>query len=230
MKEETKLKILHIFFPNKCPSCHKVVLAADLFCDNCKNNFVYPTGERCEVCYNKKEFCNCAKRPKFYFRSIAPFVYDGSAKNALLTLKRIKHKRLACFFAEKMVGEFDKKYADVKIDAVIPVPLFKERKNQRGFNQSELLAKEIANIKGVPLNISSLTREEKALSQHNLKFKQRFENVKGIYRAGGIPIDCQTVLLVDDIMTSGATVNECAKMLRLEGVSKIYCLSAAKTD
>ncbi|MBQ7128782.1 MAG: ComF family protein, partial [Clostridia bacterium] len=98
------------------------------------------------------------------------------------------------------------------------------------FNQSELLAKEIANIKGVPLNISSLTREEKALSQHNLKFKQRFENVKGIYRAGGIPIDCQTVLLVDDIMTSGATVNECAKMLRLEGVSKIYCLSAAKTD
>ncbi len=230
MKEQTKLKLLHIFFPNKCPCCHKAISATKLFCEKCEKDFVYPTGERCEVCFNKKEFCSCAKRPKFYFRSLSPFIYQNSAKNALLTLKTMKHKRLAKFFAEKIVADFDKKYGDVKIDAVIPVPLFKERKKQRGFNQSELIAAEIAKIKGVALNLDCLTQTEKSRSQHNLNFKQRFQNVSGIYKAKNIPIECQTVMLVDDIMTSGATMNECAKMLRLEGVLKIYCVSAAKTE
>ncbi len=230
MKEQTKLKLLHIFFPNKCPSCHKAISSQMLFCEKCESDFVYPLGERCEVCFNKKEYCDCAKRPKFYFRSITPFLYKNSAKNALITLKVLKNKRVAKFFAQNIVLAFDKKYSNVKIDAVIPVPLFKERQKQRGFNQSELIAEEIAKIKGVPFNNNCLKQVEKSKTQHLLNFKQRFENVKGIYKANGIPIECQTVLLVDDIMTSGATLNECAKMLRLEGVSKIYCVAAAKSE
>ena len=75
-----------------------------------------------------------------------------------------------------------------------------------------------------------LTQKEEAKSQHTLSYKERLKNVKGIYRSGGIPIECQRVLLVDDIMTSGATLNECAKMIRLEGVTKIYCVTAAKSE
>lgn len=230
MKKDTKLKLIHILFPNKCPSCRRVISPTDLFCEKCFEEREAPLGDRCKVCFAKKEFCNCASKPKFFFRATAPFVYKKSVKNALLYLKNKKAERLAEYFAEEMVKDFDRKFPEVKADAVIPVPLHKSKYKLRGFNQSELIAKKIAEIKGIPLISTALIQADKTDSQHNLKYKLRYDNVKGVYRASGIPIDCQTVILIDDIMTSGATLNECSKMLRLEGVFKIYCLTVAKSE
>lgn len=122
------------------------------------------------------------------------------------------------------------KYKDIRFDAIIPVPLHKLREKSRGYNQSLLIANELSAMMKVPVASNVLTQCQAAKPQHTLNLKQRRENVKGIYKASGIPIECQYVLLVDDIMTSGATLNECAKMLRLEGVTKIYCITAAKTE
>ena len=66
MKEDLKLKFLHIFFPNKCPSCHKIIYYNDLFCNDCFKELVLPKGERCKVCFSLKEKCDCNKNPKFY--------------------------------------------------------------------------------------------------------------------------------------------------------------------
>lgn len=230
MRKETKLKLIHIVFPNKCPSCRRVISPCEIICDECLEKREIPFGKRCKVCFSKKEYCNCASKPKFFFRAVSPFVYKGSVKNALIYLKNKKSNRLAEYFAKEMVKSFDKNFPDVKIDAIIPVPLHKSKFKSRGFNQSELLADEISKLKGIPVFKNCLIQADKNTSQHNLKYKLRYENVKGVYRASGIPIDCQTVLLVDDIMTSGATLNECSKMLRLEGVAKIYCLTVAKSE
>ena len=230
MKERIKLKILHWFFPNKCVSCRKVISFDGLFCKECESKLIRPSGKRCKICFATKEKCNCLKEPKFYFRATSPFIYKDSAKNAILKLKFIKHKRLADFFAANMKAVMDKKFKDVKFDAIFPVPLHKSRINQRGFNQSLVLANSLSKLINVPVIDNKLLRVKKGKNQHTLKFKERKENVKGLYKASNISINCQRVLLIDDIMTSGATLNECAKILRLEGVPKIYCITAAKVE
>ena len=230
MNENLKLKILHIFFPNKCACCKKIINYDLLFCESCEKDFEKPTGKRCKTCFSLEEKCDCKRYPKFFFRSTSAFLYKNSAKNALLTLKRIKNKRLARFFAEEMYLTVINKYKGVRFDAIIPVPLHKLREKSRGYNQSLLIANELSAMMKVPVASIVLTQCQAAKPQHTLNLKQRRENVKGIYKASGIPIECQYVLLVDDIMTSGATLNECAKMLRLEGVTKIYCITAAKTE
>lgn len=231
MKESTKLKIYHCFFPNKCPCCKRVIPATDLFCKECFEGFKETDkGERCKVCFSLKTKCECKKYPKFYFRSIAPFKYQAPLKNAIISFKRIKNQRLAKFFAENIVNLIAKKYKNVKFDAIIPVPLHKSRKRQRGFNQSEMLCNELSKILEVPVLNNVLHQVKRAKSQHTLNFKQRRLNVKGIYQTVSIPIEYQRVLLVDDIMTSCSTLNECAKVLRIEGVTKIYCATIAKTE
>ncbi len=227
--EDLKLKILHIFFPNKCACCRKIIQYDALFCEKCEKEFEQTGGKRCKTCFAPEELCDCKRHPKFFFRSAAPFVYKDSAKDALLRLKKMKNVRLARFFAEEMYLTVLKKYKNVQFDAIIPVPLHKAREKARGYNQSMLIANELSAMLKVPVMDKVLRQHDKAKPQHTLNHKQRRENVKGIYRASGIPIECQRVLLVDDIMTSGATLNECAKMLRIEGVTKIYCVSAART-
>lgn len=229
MKETTKLKIMHIFFPNKCPCCKRVIPPLDLFCNECFEMFEQVSGERCKICFNLKEKCDCKNYPRFYFRSVAPFVYKLPLKNAIIHLKSIKDKRVAEFFAKYMVDIIAKKYKNVQFDAIIPVPIHKSRRRARGFNQTELLCAELSKVLNVPVMTNALVQPTKTQSQHTLNFKQRRQNVKNVYKANPIPIEIQRVLLVDDVITSSATINECSKVLRIEGVSKIYCVSAART-
>ena len=230
MKETTKLKLLHIFFPNKCTCCKRVIPALDLFCNECFEKFELTSGERCKICFNLKEKCDCKSHPKFYFRSVAPFVYKAPLKNAVLHIKWFKDKRVVEFFVKYMLDIMAKKYKDVKFDAIIPVPIYKSKLKQKGFNQTQVICDELSNQLNIPVLDKALVQCKEAKPQHSLTFKERRENVKGIYKANPIPIEYQRVLLVDDIMTSGATLNECAKVLRIEGVTKIYCACIAKTN
>ena len=230
MKETTKLKILHMFFPNKCPCCKRVIPALDLFCNECFEQFELISGERCKICFNLKEKCDCKAHPKFYFRSVAPFVYKSPLKNAILHIKWLKDKRVIEFFVKYMLDIIAKKYKNVQFDAIIPVPMYKKKFKRKGFNQSELLSNELSKQMSVPVLNNALVQQVEAKPQHSLTFKERRNNVKGIYKANPIPIEYQRVLLVDDVITSSATMNECAKMLRIEGVTKIYCVSVAKTN
>ena len=230
MRESTKLRLLHIFFPNKCPCCKRVIPPTDLFCNECFEKFDLIKGERCKICYNLKEKCDCKAHPKFYFRSVAPFVYKPPLKNAILHIKWFEDKRVVEFFVKYMLDIIAKKYKNTKFDAIIPVPMYKRKQRRKGFNQTELICDELSKQLNVPVLKKALIQYKASQPQHSLTFKERRKNVKGIYKANPIPIEIQRVLLVDDIMTSGATLNECAKVLRIEGVTKIYCASIAKTN
>ncbi|MBQ5590730.1 MAG: ComF family protein [Clostridia bacterium] len=231
MNKDLKLKLWHIFFPKRCACCDVIIRYDLLFCKECEEKFeVAKTSERCKVCFNYKKYCNCEKKPKFFFRSASRFVYKPPLSSAIIELKRRKNPELARFFAKEMLKTIKKRFKNVQFDAIIPVPLHKSRIKQRGFNQSELLCDELSKELHIPVIRNTLVQEKLAQSQHTLKFSERAKNVKGIYKTGHIPIEIQRVLLVDDIMTSGSTLNECAKVLRIEGVTKIYCISIAKTD
>jgi ComF family protein len=117
---------------------------------------------------------------------------------------------------------------DRQFDAVIPVPLHWRRRWQRGFNQSELLGKWIARRRGIPL-IKALRRNSATRSQAGLSNSQRRENVAGAFR-GRRRVAGLRILLVDDVMTTGATAGACARALKKAGAKSVSVLSLARVD
>ena len=132
------------------------------------------------------------------------------------------------FFAQEMANTINKRFKNVEFDAVLPVPMHIKKLRKRGFNQSEMLARNVSEKLGVPYENKLLFQGKCTKSQHTLKYKQRLVNVKDAYKVANVPNDYKTVLLVDDVLTSGATINECAKKLRINGVQNVYCITVAK--
>ena len=206
-------------------ACNSVIDMERTYCDECQPKMPYITGERCAFCGESKADCSCKKHKHHYSCVVAPFYYEGGARNALLKLK--KYPVYADALAEECIKVIDECYSDKDFDLITCVPLNKRRKRINGFNQSEVLAKKIAEKTGIEY-VPVLRTVFDAKSQHKLKSILRAGNVRGIYdKIKGKSVAGKTVLLVDDIKTSGATLNECALILRLYDAEEVFALAGA---
>ncbi len=229
MQKHNDLSVLLTLYPNKCAGCKKIIPKDKVWCDECKDALVYPKySKHCRVCFQQKEFCTCKKHPKFYRSAVSAFEYKDSAKQAVVRMKKINKDKTFDFFAQEMANTVNKRFKNVEFDAVLPVPMHSSKRRKRGFNQSEMLAHHLCEKLDVPLETNLLFQSKNTKSQHTLKYKQRLSNVKDAYKTKEIQTDYKTLLLVDDVLTSGATLNECAKQLRINGVQNVYCITAAK--
>ncbi len=227
----TKLKneILSFFFPTKCACCQKIILPSEEICISCKEKLEFIQEKRCLKCGMGENFCEC-RFNVFRFEGIAaPFYNTGAIQKGIYNLKFRGHVSAQDFFIKQMCLAADKYFTHISFDAVTFVPPSEKRISEHGYNQSEILAKGVARHLKVPV-LNLLKRVGKSKTQHEIgKYKERFENVRGIYVAQG-KLSPETVLLVDDIKTTGATLNECARRLKLGGVKNVYCLTAAVTN
>ncbi len=229
MLKFSNLSVLLALYPNKCAGCKKVIPKDKVWCDECKDALVTPKyTKHCRVCFQQKEFCTCRKHPKFYRSAVSAYEYQTSAKEAIVRMKKINKEKTFDFFAQEMANTVNKRFKNVEFDAVLPVPMHSKKLRKRGFNQSEVLAQHISRKLNVLLETNLLFQRKNTKRQHTLKYKQRLANVKDAYKTTNVPSDYKTVLLVDDVLTSGATLNECAKQLRIHGVQNVYCITAAK--
>ncbi|GAX62065.1 amidophosphoribosyltransferase [Candidatus Scalindua japonica] len=118
-----------------------------------------------------------------------------------------------------------------EIDLIVPVPLHWKKKQERGFNQSELMAKEISKKLSIPISINNLHRVKNTLSQTQLSRSQRQKNVKDAFKIKNPEIFIKkNVLLVDDVLTTGITASECAKSLKNTGTSKVFLIALARSN
>ena len=206
-------------------SCNRVIDMNATYCDECQPKMPYILGDRCSFCGESKNDCSCKKHKHHYSRIVAPFYYEDGARNAFLKLK--KYPVYAEGIAEECVAVIDECYSDIDFDLVTCVPLNKRRKRLNGFNQSEILAKKIAEKTGTEFSPVLCTVFD-AKSQHKLKSVFRAGNVRGIYdKIKGKSVAGKKVLLVDDIKTSGATLNECALILRLYDAEEVFAVAGA---
>lgn len=206
-------------------SCNRVIDMNATYCDDCQPKMPYISGERCSFCGESKNDCSCKKHKHHYSRIVAPFYYEDGARNALLKLK--KYPVYAEGIADECVAVIDECYSDIDFDLVTCVPLNKRRKRLNGFNQSEVLAKKIAEKTGTEFSPVLCTVFD-AKSQHKLKSVFRAGNVRGIYdKIKSKSVAGKKVLLVDDIKTSGATLNECALILRLYDAEEVFAVAGA---
>lgn len=210
-------KLLMFIYPNRCVFCTKKL------------------GEKltytCEICsniieYNLKNGAYGYVPNYFFDLLISPFLYAGIIRKKILEFKFSNRAYLGKFFGAQMSKKIKEK--NVCFDLVIPVPMYYKRKLERGYNQSEILAKEISKNLNVKCLTKVLRKFKKSEVQSTLHLDKRKENVLNTYLVkNSEKIKNKIVLLVDDIYTTGATANECAKMLKMGGAKKVIVITIA---
>ncbi len=221
--------LLNTFFPNVCISCGKIIDDKEYLCDYCYEKLPdIDYTKNCTRCGLPKKKCECKNRVFYFNGAVAPYYNDESAKSAMYKFKFSRATNNSNFFSRQMALTVKNVYRDIKFDGITFVPLTLRRYLKRGFNQSAVLAKQISKILDLPYLDNLLYRKKNKIAQHKINdIKERFKNVQGLY--GCKQKVTGNILLVDDIKTTGATLNECAKQLILSGADKVYCITGLIT-
>ncbi len=206
-------RILAFLFPAHCILCGRAVpVNEDFLCADCAKRPV-------QRIY--RHFALKVGRRAYTLECRAPMRYREPFRTTLWRFKFREETSLAAPLAKRMAGTMDRENAP---DCIVPVPISRERMRERGYNQSALLAEALSAETGIPCR-ALLEKVRHNRTQHRLSAKERAENVRGAYQSGeaaGLRI-----LLVDDIVTTGATVQECAKTLYRAGAAEVACICCA---
>lgn len=227
-------ELLSFLFPNPCVCCMRTAGRNRFLCPTCEKNFsFYPSTNTCKTCGAPipagADTCGkCLSIKPAYTQLAVCAPYSGALRTALHRYKFYDRTDLAASFALMLATQLHRLHL-TNFQAVVPVPLSRERLKQRGYNQSELIAKLVAKDFGVPCISNVLIRNRNTQQQAMLHKGQRSKNVRGAFALQNRDVLCgMHVLLVDDIFTTGATMQEAAKMLSFSAASVIAC-AIAKT-
>ncbi len=222
-------RITEIFYPSRCPCCGRLNDGGQP-CDSCYDDLIKQAvvGKVCRYCGHEKTNCEC-RRYHYLFEGVcSPFYNRGAAQKGVYMLKFQNAPYVAEFFGQRMADTVLKRFPKINFDVVCIVPSTRKSLRNRKYDYVELLGKETAKDLKLQLDKGLLKKVRDTEKQHNLSHDKRQQNVKGAYKASK-RLDGKTVLLVDDIKTTGYTLNECAKQLRLAGAEKVYCVTALLT-
>lgn len=226
---EWKDKLLEILFPTPriCPICQKKQSRLEI-CADCtellsKKRLYHGQCQRCGTFGIRAQVCdNCRKWPAYLNGNISFMPYDGKFKESILNYKYHHSPWLASAFAEMMAP------AVPQVDLLIPVPLHPKRLRERGYNQSELLCVELNKLLGIAVETKVLYRQSNTPHQTGLSRTARQENLKNAFSVNhSEQIQNRHVLLVDDVLTTGATILQCAKVLHQAGAKTITAMTIA---
>lgn len=214
-----------VFFPERCAYCGKVIPPCLPGCEDCLKQLPRILPPTCRICGLERKTCICEGKRMHYERCAAPFYYDGKAKYAILQLKARENREVARTLAAEMAAVVRREYGNCAFDYIVPVPMTEEEKKKRGHNPCELLAKALSAELGVPVGLY-LKKIYETRPQKELSSLERSGNVLGAFDvADNTPVAGKTLLLLDDIVTTGATLDECAKMLKIFGADEVYAVA-----
>ncbi|MPW26377.1 ComF family protein [Alkalibaculum sp. M08DMB] len=236
-----------IFIPNgRCPICKRVIFFSDEFiCHQCKSSLDMVGDEKCKKCGKEiddgKNYCSgCITYNYNYQEGFALYNYEGSIKTIIHNIKFSNCPELAVYMG-KVLGKSMKNCSWLEeLDYIIPIPLHENRFKTRGYNQSEKISNGIINeftqmdkALDIKLCINTLIRQKDTPHQLKLSKEERFSNVKNAFKVTNKDvINEKTILLVDDVYTTGATIDECSAKLLDNGALKVYfaVLASGKTN
>lgn len=174
------------------------------------------------------EYCgDCIAVPKSFVRGFPVFFYEEPLKAALYDFKYKNQREYAAFFAQCIAMHYGKELRALRADGLVPVPVHPHRRKKRGYNQAELLAVQLSKRLGMPVYKDYLVRCVDTNPQKELNDKARVKNLKKAFQLGRNTLELNRVLLVDDIYTSGATIESCTRVLLEAGVKEVYYTSVA---
>ena len=220
--------VISVFLPDRCRLCGEVIFTGDTLCAECENA-LRPEGELCRKCGLPVQDCKCEEY-KFkcnYSAFAAPFYLKNSIAKGVVRFKNYGFTELAQAYAEEIVKCASERFDGARFDCVVSVPVQKLRRIKRGYNQSELLARAVAERLAVPYE-DLLMKVRKTKSQRGISAKERMANLKGAFDlAPDKDAEGKTILIVDDIKTTGSTLSECALTLKAYGAKEVFAASVA---
>lgn len=224
-------RVAAVLFPERCAACGEVIAPFRGFCETCLPAVPTVGVPVCPRCGLEKEWCTCRRRRRHYERVVAPWYYDGAARDAVLRMKENGDPVAIAYFAETLADTVRQYYDDITFDGVAFVPCTPKTERLRGHNPSELVARATAKELGLPLR-PLLKKIVETPSQKGLSAEQRTGNLLGVFDLTVESVEGQTLLLIDDVVTTGATLDECAKMLKIYGAAAVYAatVAAARKD
>ncbi len=216
-----------LVFPAKCIFCGELIFESDKnTCERCAGALPYVRDKICSMCGCEKRECTCSGSIMYYDKLAAPFYYDDVVKSCLRKIKFHSKSRYAVPLAQYMYEIMCLRFKEERFDFITFVPMHESDLKTRGYNQSEIMAERISEITGIPVKPNLIKKIYKTDRQSEQSAVRRSGNVMGAFDVTEDISGC-SVLLIDDIRTSGATLSECGKMLYLGGAENICCLCAA---
>ena len=231
-------KVLDLVYPPLCIVCREPVTDPGSLCPECWKELHFLDGPVCPVCGLPFDFdplgetpcAACIAYPPDFDKARAILRYDDASRKPVLALKHADRLDLVPAFGRWL--ERTGRELLSQSDMVVPVPLHRLRLWSRRYNQSAELARALARFSGVPLDVLSLRRSRRTPSQGEMpSASARRRNVRGAFAVPGerkAAVNGKRVLLVDDVLTTGATANACARTLKRAGAEKVHVLALAR--
>ncbi len=227
-------KLLKLFWPEVCPFCGKV--SAQGICGECrkKTDRLKVREPKCMKCGKpvkdaEQEYCrDCLDARHEYDRGAALWVHKPPVNTSVYQFKFHNRRSFGSFYAKEMAAEYGEALAGWGIDIIIPVPLYPGKYKKRGYNQAAVLARELGKVLDIPVEERLLKRIRETAPQKNLTPRKRRQNLNGAFsveKRRRVFLKSRSVLLTDDIYTTGSTVDEAAKTLKKAGAEKVFYLA-----
>ena len=228
-------------YPSRCPLCGGIMPVrtqlprkmhyTELVCRNCTGKLPWITEPFCKKCGKPlesmiREYCtDCGRRKHRFIAGRSIFLYEGEFRDSVLQMKFHDHREYIDFYAAAMAEAGRSFLRGEAIRMILPVPMNSRKRRERGFDQCRLLAERFSERAGIPVNRSSLIRTKYTRAQKGLDLYQRKENLREAFSVREAEKISEPVLLLDDIYTTGSTVDACCEALLKCGIREIYFLA-----
>lgn len=224
--------LLDLLYPKRCVGCGR---EGRYFCDGCRAVLPWVPSPWCPQCGLHLapgvpcSFCSTHELALDGLSSA--FLYQSPMREALIALKYRGLTALSAELAALLANYVSKRTAFAAVDVIVPVPLHRSRQRERGYNQSEVVGRELGRLLGLPVNIKALSRLRSTAPQAQQASRdERLRNIEGAFAAQAEEAQGQRVLLLDDVCTTAATLNACALALRAAGAQAVWALTIAREE
>lgn len=226
------MDIISGLFPRTCPICGKVLeYGGDLICSKCRQKLPYIVGSRCMKCGKgvenaEIEYCyDCTRRKHIYDKGTGLFSYSDEIRKSIYNFKYNNKREYAKFYGAEIARCLGNEIRSWNADMIVPVPLHSSKLIKRGYNQAHILANEIGKNLGIPVKKDVLERTVNTKPQKELNDEDRKKNVERAFKIHKNIVKLKNIIIVDDIYTTGSTIDGCASVLKMNGADKVYYIS-----
>ncbi|MBS6194686.1 MAG: ComF family protein [Clostridiales bacterium] len=225
--------LLDWIYPRRCVFCDDLLGKNEKYlCRECRKKVPVPIREpRCKKCGKplnraEQEYCrDCRRGDQMYDGGMGIFLYKDPLKQSLMRFKFHGRKEYGEFLGKLMCTYSTEFISRIRPEVILPVPLHKKKQNARGYNQAQILAEEVSRGFSIPIRTDLVLRKKFTKAQKELNRKERKKNLEQAFTVEGQAGQYQRVLVVDDIYTTGSTVNAIAGKLKKQGVKEVWFLT-----
>ena len=223
---------LDMLYPRRCPVCHDIAVpGGSRICNVCREKLKPITGPRCFRCSKplkreEKEYCKDCRKTRLFDQGIGIFPYGSVLQESLFKLKYGKRQEYGSFYGQIAAVYSREIIRNWGVEIIIPIPLHRKRMEKRGYNQAELIAEALGKTLCIPVDSRLMKRKVNTRPQKELDYRERKQNMKNAFFLKG-ENRYRRILLVDDIYTTGSTIEAAAELLKRNGAENVFFLTIA---